>query len=80
MKVTNPIHILVAFFLAAIIKGDEDIVAVDEITCDPSCTDCLTLNGYHFESGGVKTDDFIAFGESSALVAEGWSNYFSRWS
>ena len=70
MKLTNPLNILLAFLLATVIKGDEDIVAVEGITCDP-CTDCLTLNGYYFESGGVRTDDLIIIGEPSALVAEG---------
>jgi len=49
-------------------KGDE--VNIDSISCDSSCPDCVSLNKYYTEVGGVETAGFINFDQSSAVKLE----------
>ena len=71
MRFSTLLHTLLSFILAANVQGDDQIVTVESITCDSSCSGCATLNNYYFESDGARTDDFVILGVPSALVAEG---------
>merc|ERR1712157_345140 len=43
---------------------------IDSISCDSSCPDCVSLNKYYTEVGGVETAGFINFDQSSAVKLE----------